>query len=182
MRFSRTVSRLKMRRPSGTCAMPFQTISWGGTPTSGSESSVIVPRAGWSSPEMVLSVVVLPAPLLPRTATISPRPTSSPTPLSARILPYETSSPSTRSMPTLALARPEIRLDDPRVPLDLPRRPLGDLLAVVEHRHPVRHLHDHAHVVLDQDDREPEVGDELAHEPHERRGLALGHPRGRLVE
>ena len=40
-----------------------------------------------------------------------------------------------------------------RVRADLLRRPLGDLLAVVEHRDPVADAHDHAHVVLDEQDR-----------------------------
>src|SRR2546425_7788832 len=52
-------------------------------------------------------------------------------------------------------ARAEVRLDDPRVTLDLARGPFRDLLAVVQHGHPVGHLHDDAHVVLDQDDGEP---------------------------
>ena len=38
--------------------------------------------------------------------------------------------------------------------------PLGDLLAVVEHGHAVGHLHDDAHVVLDQEDGQAEVADE----------------------
>src|SRR5262247_493660 len=185
MRFSRTVRRLKIRRPSGTCATPRETIAWGGTSRSDWSSSVMVPRDGWSSPEIVLSVVVLPAPLLPRIVTISPRPTSSPTPLSARISPYATSSDSTLSMrprsgrgPALA----EIGLDHPRVALDLSRWPLGDLLAVVQHSHAVGDLHDHAHVVLDQDDGEAQIGDQAAQEMHQVGRLALGHASGWLVE
>src|SRR5919198_382910 len=181
MRFSRTVRRLKIRRPSGTCATPRPTISWGGTPTSDAVSSVIVPERGWRRPEIALSVVVFPAPLLPRSATISPRPTSSPTPLSARISPYATSSASTLSTagpPGGRAARAEVRPDDPCVALDLARRPLRDLLARVEHGHPVGYLHHDAHVVLDQDDREPEIDDELAQEAHERAGLGLVRPGG----
>ena len=76
-----------MRRPSGTWAMPRNTIWCAGTPTSGWPSSVIFPRRGATSPEMLRSVVVLPAPLLPRIATISPLSTRSPTPFSAWIPP-----------------------------------------------------------------------------------------------
>src|SRR5207245_4027456 len=79
-------------------------------------------------------------------------------------------------------ARAEVRPDDPRVTLDLARGPFPDLLAVVQHGHPVGHLHDDAHVVLDQDDGEPEVDDELAQQAHERAGLRPRHPGGRLVE
>ena len=46
-------------------------------------------------------------------------------------------------------------------------RAVGDLLAVVEHHDPVRKVHDHAHVVLDQRDRGAalpvHVEDEAAH-------------------
>src|SRR5262249_12646781 len=157
MRFSRTVSRLKIRRPSGTWATPRETIACGGTSRSDWFSRLMVPWVGWSSPEIVLSVVVLPAPLLPRIVTISPCPTSSPTPLSALISPYETSSDSTlstRFCPRSGAALAEVGLDHSRVALNLARRPLGDLLAVIEHSHTVRHFHDHAHVVLDENDGE----------------------------
>src|SRR6267142_4547089 len=167
MRFSRTVRRLKIRRPSGTCATPRETIACGGTSRSDWSSSVIVPRLGWSSPEIVLSVVVLPAPLFPRRVTISPCPTSSPTALSARISPYATSidsTLSTRPRPRSGSALAEIGLDHARVALDFPWGALGDLLAVIQYGHPVGDFHDHAHVVLDQDDGEPQVGDESPQE------------------
>ena len=45
--------------------------------------------------------------------------------------------------------------------LDLGGQALGDLLAVVQHGDVVGDLHDHAHVVLDEQDGEAEVGDEL---------------------
>src|SRR5262245_12958437 len=173
-----------MRRPSGTCATPRATIACAGTPTSGSSSRLILPAVGWRRPEMVLSVVVLPAPLLPRIVTISPRPTWRATPRSAGISPYETSSDSTLS--TVRSARDcaspaEIRLDDPRARLNLPRRALGDLLAVVQDGHAIGDLHDHAHVVLDQDDGEVQVGDEPAQQAHERPSLTLAHAAGRPV-
>jgi hypothetical protein len=53
---------------------------------------------------------------------------------------------------------------------------------VIQHGHAIGDLHDHAHVVLDQDDREPEVGDESAQEMHQGARFALSHPGGRLVE
>ncbi len=48
---------------------------------------VIVPLRGRIRPEIVLSVVDLPAPLAPRSVTISPSPTTIDTPLSAWIAP-----------------------------------------------------------------------------------------------
>ena len=50
MRFSRTVRRLKIRRPSGTWPMPRPTTSWGGVPVSTRSSRWIVPWRGASSP------------------------------------------------------------------------------------------------------------------------------------
>ena len=51
-----------------------------------------------------------------------------------------------------------------RVAADLVRRALGDLLAVVQDRDPVADPHDHPHVVLDEQDRQPEVPAEAADE------------------
>ena len=48
----------------------------------------------------------------------------------------------------------EIRLDDARILLDLLRRPFGDLLPVVQDRDLLRDPHDHAHLVLDEQDRD----------------------------
>src|SRR5262249_30480454 len=53
---------------------------------------------------------------------------------------------------------PEVGVEDRRVLTDLLRSAVGDLAAVVEHGHPVRDVHDHAHVVLDQRDRGGELG------------------------
>src|SRR5262245_52108248 len=46
----------------------------------------------------------------------------------------------------------EIRRDDPAIGAHLVGLALGDLLAHVEDRDPIRDVHDHAHVVLDEDD------------------------------
>jgi hypothetical protein len=48
----------------------------------------------------------------------------------------------------------EVGLDHPRVRADVLRQALGDLLAVVEHRHALRDAHHDLHVVLDQEDRQ----------------------------
>ena len=47
----------------------------------------------------------------------------------------------------------EIRLQHERIALHGLRRPFGDLLAEVQHRHPIGDLHDEIHVVLDEHDR-----------------------------
>src|SRR3954468_8180890 len=51
------------------------------------------------------------------------------------------------------MGRSEIRLDDFRIALHVGRLAFGDLLAVVEHHHPIAHVHHQAHIVLDQQHR-----------------------------
>ena len=75
-RFSRTLSPSNTSRFSGTCTTPERTIRCGGRPTSDSPRSKTSPESGRSSPEITRSVVVLPAPLAPISATTSPSGTS----------------------------------------------------------------------------------------------------------
>ena len=60
-------------------------------------SKVTDPRSGDRSPEMVRSVVVLPAPLVPIRQTTWPDSTEKLIPLTARILPYATTRSRTSS-------------------------------------------------------------------------------------
>jgi hypothetical protein len=53
---------------------------------------------------------------------------------------------------------------------------------VVEHGDPVGDPHDHAHVVLDEQDGQAQLGHQAHQELHEAGRLALGHPGGGLVE
>ena len=62
----------KMRRPSGEWAMPRLTILFAGTLARSRPSRVTLPARGRTTPEIVRSVVVFPAPLLPMSVTISP--------------------------------------------------------------------------------------------------------------
>ena len=80
-RFSVTVSSTKVPRPSGTCAMPARAAA-SGPPLSASRRARSS-RSGVTVPEIARSVVVLPAPFAPSTATTSPSPTVSETPRSA---------------------------------------------------------------------------------------------------
>ena len=77
----------KIRRPSGDCAMPSRTMRSVASASRRWPLKVTVPRRGRTVPRMVLSVVVLPAPLAPIRVTISPGSTESDIPRSARILP-----------------------------------------------------------------------------------------------
>ena len=65
---------------------------------------------------------------------------------------------------------------------DLSRRALGDDLAVVEDRDPVADAHDDAHVVLDEQDGQAQLGAELADEIGHLAGLAVVHAGGGFVE
>src|ERR1700678_3371761 len=107
----------------------------------------MVPAVGRTNPEIVLSVVVLPAPLPPINATISPISTLNEMPLSTSIWPYETLRPSTLSM---AVPPAEIGLDHQRIALDIGWCAFGDLLAEVEHGHALAHPHHQPHIVFDQ--------------------------------
>ena len=86
-RLSTTVMRGKRRRPSGDWQMPSSTIFDGPVWVMSWPSNVTVPACGCISPEMVRSVVVLPAPFDPMSATTSPFSTLIVTPRSAWILP-----------------------------------------------------------------------------------------------
>jgi hypothetical protein len=86
-RFSRTVIRAKMCRPSGAWQMPRATISWGLRSSIRAPRRRIAPPASPFTPEMVLSVVVLPAPFPPIRVTTSPSFTSIEIPLTASMPP-----------------------------------------------------------------------------------------------
>ena len=81
------VRREKIRRPSGAWPIPSWTSSWAATCEMSRPSNSTFPTRGWRSPEIVLSVVVLPAPLAPIRVTISPRWTSRSIPRRAWIAP-----------------------------------------------------------------------------------------------
>src|SRR5262245_16205457 len=98
---------------------------------------------------MHLIKVLLPLPLVPSSATVSPSRTSMETPWRTRTAPY----PAATSRTTILLAK--IGLLDGRIAHDLRRSALGDSIARVEDHDPLREAHDRAHDVLDHDDRDP---------------------------
>src|SRR3981081_2835702 len=109
----------------------------------------IEPAVGRSRPEIVLSVVVLPAPLPPIKATISPTSTLNEMPLRTSMWPSLTLMLSTLSI----LGPPaEMGLDHLWIALNLTGRAFRDLAAEVEHPHALADLHDEAHIVFDQQD------------------------------
>ena len=76
-----------MRRPSGQCEIPSDTIRSAGARVMSAPSKRIAPSETRLMPEIVRRVVVLPAPLEPISATSSPSATESDTPCRARMLP-----------------------------------------------------------------------------------------------
>src|SRR5215471_12774042 len=155
LRFSQTVSWASVPRPSGTWAMPSRATSSGERWLMTCPSKRTLPPVLRTVPEMARRVVVLPAPLAPSRATIVPSSTFSDTPCSALTEPYDAWT-SVSSSSAIGLS-PQVRVDDRLVLAHLARGALGDLLAEVQHHHPVGDAHDQVHVVLDHEQGEAEL-------------------------
>src|SRR5512143_4005333 len=80
------------------------------------------------------------------------------------------------------LASAEVRFDYLRVLLDLLRGACRDRLAVVDDLDPLADAHHDLHVVLDEQDREPELVAQPSDQVHEVDRFLRVHPRGRFVE
>src|SRR5205814_5777274 len=128
-----------------------------------SDSRRISPGSGATMPMMHLMSVLLPLPLVPSSATVSPSRTSRDTPCSTRTAPY----PASTSRTTSLLAK--VGLLHGRVPHDLLRRAFGDAFARVEHHDALGEAHHGPHDVLDHDDRDAlraqseEDGEDVVH-------------------
>src|SRR5258708_2440171 len=66
--------------------------------------------------------------------------------------------------------------------LDLSWRPFCNLDAVVEHRHQIRHRHNDAHLMLDEQNCDPKRFTHFSDKRHHLSGLARVHASCRLVE
>src|ERR1051325_860342 len=138
--------------------MPSSTSCSGARPARDFPSNSIVPADGRTSPEIAFSVVDLPAPFAPISATISPRLISISTPRKAGIFAYSTGRFSMRSMASLICAalrgssicplRPEIGFDHPRMVANVGGASVCKLLAVVEDGDAVAGPHHNFHMVL----------------------------------
>src|SRR5467141_1116917 len=79
------------------------------------------------------------------------------------------------------MRRTQVGLDDRGIALHFRGTPFSDLLAVIQHQHPVADIHHQAHVVLDEQHGDAPIAnrlDQLA----KREALRGVHARGRLVE
>src|SRR5207237_1597476 len=119
--------------------------------------------APWIMPEIARSVVVLPAPLAPRIATISPSSTARSTSCSTCRCPYPAVTPERSSSGT---RRPQIRLDDRRIVAHHLRWAFGDFTTEAQDHDMIRDAHHHTHVMLHQQQRQlilrMDASDELA--------------------
>src|SRR6478752_2350040 len=164
-RFSSTVSSVMTPRPSGTWAIPRPGISSGAVRVSSRPSYVALPDCARTSPVMVRSSVVLPAPLAPSTAVTSPRGAVKETSLRARTAPYDVESSLTSSIGDRVA---EVGGLHGRVVAHVGRAARRDDLAEVEDHEVVADRHDEVHVVLDEHHGHPvgqaaEQGAELLH-------------------
>src|SRR3954462_11394109 len=139
------------------------------------------PLCGRSRPEMVASVVVLPAPLAPIRATISPSSISRLMPRRAWVPPRRTCTSSSRSMRALS-ATPEIGLDYGWISLDVVGRSGRQQAALVDHDQPLADSHHHLHVMLDQKRGYFELVVQALNGAAEIGGLLRIHAGGRFVE
>src|SRR5262245_32130422 len=154
-----------------------------------SPSIRIAPDIGRTSPEIARSVVVLPAPFGPSSATTSPLPTwrSRPRTTAAASYPAERSSSSRTGSALIAQClhlvggRPEIGGDHLGVGAHLARRTDRDHLAELEHDDAVADAEHESHVVIDEQDRRAAV-DDLPKVLSEGDGLVRVETRRRLVE
>src|SRR5579864_5691086 len=157
-RFSSTVRLGRRPRPPGTWLIPRRTVCSGASPEMSRPPKVTDPFHGRISPETTRRIVDLPAPLVPRSATISPGSTRRLTPRSTWTAPYPASTPvSSRSGSAMAHHRPvprgpEVALDHAWVGLHLLGRARHEHLARLHGVDAVGDAHDQRHVVLDDDD------------------------------
>src|SRR5512138_458058 len=177
-RFSLTVNSLMICRPSGTWMIPRSTISCGDFFWISSPSKVMLPPVHWTTPEMVFSKVVFPAPLEPMMLTISPAVTSRVTSQMMVTGPY--AACTCLRLSTLVLL-PEVCLDDRRVFADFRRGSFGYFGPDVHDVDVVADAHDQFHVVFDHEDGGP-FGDDGPEGVSEHVFFAAVQPRGRFVQ
>src|SRR5437764_1053895 len=140
------------------------------------------PRWAPIRPDTARRVVDLPLPLAPSSVTISPSRTLRDTPSSARRCPYATLRSSMSSMLATAVRSAEVGLDHRGIADDVARLARRDRASVVQDDDTVGETHDEIHVVLDDDERQPQLVAQPCDELHERPRLGGIEAARRLVE
>src|SRR3954469_13578141 len=173
----------KISRPSGTCEMPSPTILSEPRRLIDRPRNTMSPFVGGTIPQITFSVVLFPAPLAPRSATMLCSGTRRLTSDSASIRPYVADTLASWIMSATArLLRAEIRLDDAGMVLHLQRRPFRNLLPEAQHGDPIRDRHDELHHVLDQEDSDTSRLVEIGKKLVQLLDLARAETGRRLVE
>ena len=172
-RFSQTVSSAKSPRPSGTCATPSARDRLGRAPRERLARRRRSRRSARTVPEIARSVVVLPAPFAPSSATTSPSSTRE------RDAVQRLDRPVARLDVAQLKQRRNRRLPDrPRSPRGFARTSAGVPSAIFRPKlstyDAVGDRHHEVHVVLDEQHREVEVRRERA----DQRRRARRPPRG----
>src|SRR5215470_11939569 len=179
VRFSSTVSDLKMLRSCGTQPMPACARWSGRSAVMSRPSSAMLPEMKRVTPTIELISVVLPMPLRPSKASDCRSASASDTALSTTASPYPAVSRSmARSSGIERL--PEIDRLDARIARDLLGRAVDEQGTVDQHRDAVGEREYDVHVVLDQEHRH--VGRQRRDRRQDLVALVLGHAGGRLVE
>src|SRR5262245_45909865 len=160
-RFSRTVICGKSRRPSGTWVIPSATMASELHPVMSVPSSLTRPAVGRTMPQMALSSVDLPAPLLPTSVTISPASTRRLTWRRICTSPYPALSCSISSTGALRVTASEVGGHHVGVAEHLRGRALRQLLAVEENHDAIREVANGLHHVLDDDEGGAAIADAL---------------------
>src|SRR2546423_100736 len=127
-------------------------------------SRVIEPLRFAKSPMIERMVVVLPAPLRPKSVTTSPALTSKVIPCRTWLSPYQACTSRTASC-TSAMTRPHVRFNHLGVIGNLGVGPFSQNLAACQYRNPVRQIGDDGEVMLHH-----QYGAILGHPADERRG------------
>src|SRR5215467_4312337 len=160
--------------------MPRRATSSGALALINCPSNSTLPPVFLTVPETARSVVVLPAPLAPSSATMLPSLTFSEIPCSALMDPYEAWT-SVSSSSAISLG-PQIGIDDGRVLPYFAWSTFSDLAAEVQHHDPVGDVHHQIHMVLDHEQRQAELPVYAADQPAQITNLFVVEATGRLVE
>src|SRR5690606_12263775 len=178
-RFSSTVRSPKRPTSSGTYPIPFRAITWVGRNWIASPSNRTAPRTTGESPMIDRSVVLFPAPFLPRSTVTSPRGTPKETPCRMWCRPITV----WRSLNSRSMNNPsQVDRLHPFVPHDLLRRSLRQKTSAGQHQHPVRKVENQVHLVFDQEKGPFPSLLQKAEQLQDGRHLFPGHAGGRLIQ
>src|SRR5256886_5771659 len=178
-RFSSTSRLAKMPRSSGQNAIPSRAILFEERFANWVFLKTIDPSRRPTIPMIDFSVVVLPAPLRPRSVTTSPSRTSNSMPCRMCDSPYQAFKPFTASSRS-AMAGAQVGLDHLRIFGNGGVVAFGEDLAALQDRDPVGKRRHYREIVLDHQDRA--VGRHALDEGRDALDVGVRHAGGRLVE